>query len=83
MGSPLSDDLLPKQWLEPTIVINGIPLTFPESLVIRVAVSSFLMQLSDPDYRKALGPIAEGYEYHLTAVARKMYAHDPPKVNDA
>lgn len=30
-------------WVEPTIIINGVELSFAEALAVRVAVSSFLL----------------------------------------
>ena len=54
---------------EATIVINGQPLNYAESMVVRVAVSSFLMSLGSPAYCVELGvPLADGYRHHLEKV---------------
>ena len=53
---------------EAQIVINGVQLNSAQSMVVRVAVSSMLTELQDPDYRKSLGEIAAGYEARLTEV---------------
>jgi hypothetical protein len=61
-------------WSEATIVINGYQLTFAESMSVRVAVSSFRMSLNAN--RKELGLIADGYDFHLTAVEQKLIGKD-------
>ena len=53
---------------EADIVINGTTLGFGASMAVRVAVSSFLMSLSDPDARATLGPIGDGYHDRLREV---------------
>lgn len=61
---------------EADITINGKPLNFAQSMVVRVAVSSFLMELDDPDYRKGLGPVADGYEARLQEVQAMIIPSD-------
>jgi hypothetical protein len=62
---------------EADIVINGVRLTFAQSMSVRVAVSSFLMELAsderDPDLggqtrMEALGPIGPLYQARLSEV---------------
>ncbi len=59
-------------WIEADIVINGRRLTFAESMAVRVAVSSFLMFVSEPGTRKRLGGVAAGYEAQLVAVEQNL-----------
>lgn len=59
-------------WTEATITINGDPLTFAESMTVRVALSSFAMFVAAPEHREQLGPIAENYAAHLDAIMRKL-----------
>jgi hypothetical protein len=60
---------------EPEIRINGIALTTAQAMSVRVAVSSFFMELSDED---ALGEddsgksIREGYSKALSDVLKLM-----------
>jgi hypothetical protein len=57
---------------EPDIIVNGRALTFAECMAVRVAVSSFRIQLSAPSARDALGQLAENYDHHLANVERMM-----------
>lgn len=59
-------------WLEPTVVINGRQLDFAEAMTLRVAVSTFRIQLSDPRMQRALGPLAGNYDHHLMNIERWM-----------
>jgi hypothetical protein len=54
--------------VEPEITINGHPLTVGQAMTVRVAVSSFSMQLQDPAFREALGPIAGAYSDRLSEI---------------
>lgn len=62
-------------WKEPDITINGVPLTFGQAMALRVAASSFLMQMDELD---ALGGdetghgIADGYRSRLSEVISIM-----------
>jgi hypothetical protein len=61
-------------WTEATIIVNGHRLSFAESLSVRVAIGGFRIQLSDAEFRAALGAeLAEQYDHHLTAV--EHYIH--------
>jgi hypothetical protein len=51
--------------LEATITIDGKTLTVGQSMAVRVAITSFLM---DKDMIKELGPIGPAYERRLTEV---------------
>ncbi len=58
-------------WTEADITINGKALSFGQSMALRVAASSFLMSLSEPD---ALGDddngrgIAKGYKARMAEI---------------
>jgi hypothetical protein len=61
-------------WVEPDIVINGRVLSFAECMVVRVAISSFRIGLSNKEMREALGEqLADGYDHHLLQVERIMF----------
>lgn len=63
-------------WTEADITINGAALSFGQSMALRVAVSNFLMSLSEPD---ALGDdepgrnIAAGYKARMTEVSALIH----------
>jgi hypothetical protein len=59
--------------VEADITINGVRLSFAESMTVRVALGSFLMHVSDPTCE--LGPIRDGYRRHLENVSRIL--HNP------
>lgn len=61
--------------IEASITINGVALTFAESMTVRVALGSFLMYVNDEKTAKDLGPIADGYRRQLESVSRIL--HDP------
>jgi hypothetical protein len=53
---------------EAIIVINGVPLTNAQSAALRVAVTDFRAQLTDPEVRDRLGPIGSLYDQRLREV---------------
>lgn len=53
---------------EADITINGEPLTFGQAMAVRVAVSHFHDYLADPESKKLLGPITDGYAARLREV---------------
>lgn len=55
---------------EADIVINGVPLTFAQSMALRVAVSNMLMELADPEseYAEDLGSIGPLCQARLSEV---------------
>jgi hypothetical protein len=57
---------------EAHIVVNGRVLTPAQSMAVRVAVSHFLMDLAEPDYRRALGGIGPRYRARLSEVQRLL-----------
>lgn len=63
-------------WTEAHVVINDKPLTFAESMALRVAVSSFRMWLSAHANRDGIGPLAEGYDSKLQSIERKMFGRE-------
>lgn len=66
--------ILDKQtgWVEAEVIINGVQLTFAESLTLRVAVTSFLMQVSTPETTALLGPVSAGYRTNLMSIEDKI-----------
>lgn len=61
------------QWAEAAITINGSRLSLAESMTLRVAVSSFRMQLHDQAFREALGvELAIAYDRHCQTIERKI-----------
>jgi hypothetical protein len=58
---------------EAEITVEGHALTFAESMVVRVAVSSMRMSLADPGMRRNLGDrLWQGYDHHLQIVERLL-----------
>ncbi len=63
-------------WTEPDITINGIRLTFAESMAVRVAVTSFRRFVCDSDNSTALGRVlADGYDRQLATVELHMQSY--------
>jgi len=61
-------------WSEAEVIINGHPLSFAESMALRVAVSSFRMFVCEPSNAKDIGErLAEGYDHHLTSIEAMMH----------
>lgn len=67
----------PREHREADIMINGVPLTFAQSMAVRVAVADFLSQLASderfPDldgqtHMEALGEIGPLYRARLSEV---------------
>jgi hypothetical protein len=58
-------------WTEPTITVNGVELTFPESMSLRVAVSNFRMWLAG-NGAEAGQALADGYDRHLQNIESLM-----------
>jgi hypothetical protein len=54
--------------VEPEITINGQLLTIGQCATVRVALSSFSMELQNPTFREALGPIAGPYSDRLSEI---------------
>lgn len=53
-------------WVEADVTINGHELSFAESMVLRVAVSSMRMYASNLENAKGLGmELATNYDVHL------------------
>lgn len=59
---------------EPRITINGHELTEAQAMTLRVALSTFRLQLNDPDYLHDLGTIGLSYRQHAQFVERMMVA---------
>lgn len=58
---------------EADVDISGTRLTFAQSLSLRVAVSSFRLQLDDPQFRRGIGEIlARNYDVHLARVEQLL-----------
>lgn len=54
--------------MEATIVINGQRLDSAQSATLRVAVTSFRMEVADPKTAHLLGPIAGAYKARLDEI---------------
>ncbi len=64
--------------VEPEIIVNGRRLTFAECMSVRVAVSSFRIQLTDKRFRKGVGePLAGNYDARLQTVEQMMLLSQP------
>lgn len=66
-------------WSEAEIIINGQPLNFAESMSVRVAVTSYLMFVSNNKTADELGTVARGYRSALISVFEKMRRDMPAK----
>jgi hypothetical protein len=63
-------------WSEADVAIDGVPLSFAQVMAMRVAVSSFRLQLTDPAFRAGVGErLAAGYDRHLAIVEQRLVAH--------
>lgn len=63
-------------WSEPAITINGHALTIAQAMAVRVAVSNFLLELSDPENLEALGPIGPEYQRRLVEITKIMFREE-------
>ena len=60
---------------EADVTINGAPLSFGQSMALRVAASDFLMQMDDPEIVEGLGQqLAQGYRDRLKEILSLMIA---------
>ena len=60
--------------VEADVTINGTRLSFAESMALRVAVSSFRMQLNDPSIAIDLGrELAHNYDMRLAEIEKMMF----------
>lgn len=60
-------------WTEADITINGQPLTFAESMALRVAVSSYRMFVREPGNAMDIGDrLARAYDERLASVEAKI-----------
>jgi hypothetical protein len=67
-------------WVEPEIIVNGRALTFAEAMTVRVAVSTFRINLSDAAIRKGIGePLATNYDTHAARVEQLMLVNQPKR----
>lgn len=64
-------------WVEADVTINGVKLTFAESLTLRVAISTFHMSLTSDKGRRALGPVGNGYLRHLENIGAYIFKTKP------
>lgn len=53
---------------EATITVGDTRLNEAQSMAIRVAVSSMLMELAEPEHMQSLGEIGPLYQAHLSEV---------------
>lgn len=68
----MNDKIIP---CEAKIQIGDYLLTEGQSIAVRVAVTNFLMELSDADFKRDLGPIGDAYELRLKEVLKVMVEH--------
>ncbi len=59
---------------EAQVTIGGVELTFAQSMALRVAVGSMLLDLNDKKYRRDLGDVAEFYQARLGEIEKLMLA---------
>ena len=57
---------------EATITINGTLLTQAQAMSLRVAVSSFRMELDDPEMMEGLGEVGKLYDEQLIEVEQLL-----------
>ena len=58
---------------EPDITIEGVQLSFGQSMALRVAATDFLMQMDDPETAGALGKhLTQGYRDRLSEILKLM-----------
>lgn len=60
---------------EAKIQIGDCVLTEAQSITVRVAVTNFLMELDDSEFREGLGPIADAYAARLKEILKIMVRH--------
>lgn len=59
-------------WVEPSITINGQPLSFAEAMTVRVAIATMQLQMSDPATQALVGKVAAGYVACCGSIFSKM-----------
>ena len=57
---------------EADIIVNGHLLTTAQSLTVRVAVSSMLMDLAEPEHMEALGGVGPLYKARLLEIQHML-----------
>lgn len=62
---------------EPAILINGTQLNTAQAMTLRVALSSFLHDLSEGDFMKDLGEIGPAYQARAREVIKIMLGYKP------
>lgn len=62
---------------EPYIQIEEHVLTTAQAMAVRVAITTFHMETADPEFKAALGPIADAYHARLGEVLKVMLASNP------
>ncbi len=60
---------------EATVTIDGVALTTPQVLSLRVAVGQFLIDLSDPEFLRDMGPAGLNYQKHLQDIELMLASH--------
>jgi hypothetical protein len=59
---------------EADIIINGQRLTFAQSMTLRVAIGSFLIELSDKKYMERLGETGVLYQARASEIQQLIFA---------
>lgn len=57
---------------EPSITVNGVQLTMAQAMTLRVAVASWLMELSSAHEMELLGDIGPLYQARLVEIQKLM-----------
>lgn len=58
---------------EANVCINGHTLTLAQSMTLRVAIGSFLIDVNNPEFASELGPIGEGYRRCLGEISLMLH----------
>lgn len=59
---------------EPSISIEGVPLSFGQAAALRVAVGAFLDKLEEPSFRKQLGQAGDVCWARLEEIVRLLHS---------
>lgn len=63
---------------EPDITINGVPLSEPQAMTLRVALMDFLLSLANQKRLADLGEIGPLYRYHAQGISCLMHPQERP-----
>ena len=63
-------------WTEADITINGVPLTFGQSMTVRVAIEVMASDL-DANRKAYSGALTEGYLKNIDAIRAAIFLNQP------